>query len=65
MKRGKRLLPVRHEPVEGMVPGWFACVWRSLWSGVGLPVLCAHGSGAPAASPVRGAPGTGTLWATS
>ena len=26
MKRGKRSLSVRHEPVEGMVPGWFACV---------------------------------------
>jgi hypothetical protein len=26
MKRGKRRLSVRHEPVEGMVPGWFACV---------------------------------------
>ena len=25
MRRGKRLLPVRHETVEGMLPGWFAC----------------------------------------
>jgi hypothetical protein len=25
MRRGKRWLLVRHEPVEGMVPGWFAC----------------------------------------
>jgi hypothetical protein len=26
MRRGKRVLPVRHEPVEGMMAGWFACV---------------------------------------
>ena len=29
MRRGKRRLSVRHEPVEGMVPGWFACACGS------------------------------------